>query len=76
MVKVEVAEHGAAAKATLGSGFFVDSAGLVVTNYHVVAEVVREPGRYAPRVVNEAGDTLTAELLGIGFAQTRRATPP
>lgn len=81
VVKVEVAEHGAAAKASLGSGFFVDSAGLVVTNYHVVAEVVREPGRYAPRVVNEAGDTLSAELLGIDvvhdLALLRAAwTPP
>ena len=65
VVKVEIAEHGAAAKASLGSGFFVDGDGLLVTNYHVVAEVVREPGRYAPRVVNAAGDTLAAELLGI-----------
>lgn len=65
VVKVEVLEQGAAARASLGSGFFVSAEGLIVTNYHVVAQRVRAPDRYMLRVLDAGGDTLAATLLAV-----------
>ena len=36
VVRIQVVESGSAAKASVGSGFFVTSRGHIVTNYHVV----------------------------------------
>jgi S1-C subfamily serine protease len=55
VVKIEVAETGSAAKAAVGSGFYASPDGHVVTNYHVVAEVLLDPARYAAELIEEGG---------------------
>src|SRR5678815_1655820 len=80
VVKIEISESGSAAKASLGSGFFVSAGGDVITNYHVVAQIVHDPDRYRARIINAAGDTLGATLLAIDvvhdLALVRSSAPP
>lgn len=69
VVKIEVQETGSAAKASIGSGFFVSPLGHLVTNYHVVAEVVRYPDRYrASLSIGDEEETTALEILNVDVA--------
>jgi serine protease Do len=69
VVKIEVQETGSAAKASIGSGFFVTAEGHLVTNYHVIAEVVQHPDRYrAGLVIGDEEDTAPLEILNVDVA--------
>jgi hypothetical protein len=65
VVKVRVVELGSSAKAAVGTGFFVSAGGLVVTNYHVVSDVVLEPARYKPEIVLTSGESTEARILSV-----------
>jgi hypothetical protein len=65
VVKVQVVESGSAAKASIGSGFFVGADGQVVTNYHVVSELIHSPGRYRAELVDASGATAPLRILGV-----------
>ena len=69
VVKIEVQETGSAAKASIGSGFFVSPLGHLVTNYHVVAEVVQHPDRYrASLSIGDEEETAALEILNVDVA--------
>jgi hypothetical protein len=55
VVKVQVVETGSAAKAVIGSGFYVSADGDVVTNYHVISKLVHAPERYRAEAIDAAG---------------------
>jgi S1-C subfamily serine protease len=81
VVKIEVQETGSAAKASIGSGFFVSPAGHLVTNYHVVAEVVQHPDRYRPGLsLGDEEETNPVEILNVDVAHdlaiVKSGTPP
>ncbi|HET7586418.1 MAG TPA: serine protease [Gemmatimonadaceae bacterium] len=65
VVKVEVTETGSAAKAELGSGFFVSAHGHVVTNYHVVSQLVQHPERYQASLIEVAGRSFPVHVLAV-----------
>jgi hypothetical protein len=65
VVKIEVVETGSAAKASIGTGFFVDAAGRVVTNYHVISKLVHAPERYKIEITDVTGQTVAATVLGV-----------
>ncbi|MEZ4587137.1 MAG: serine protease [Gemmatimonadales bacterium] len=65
VVKVQVSETGSGGKASLGTAFFVSADGRLITNYHVVAAVVREPDRYEARWLDQAGTDHPATVLDI-----------
>lgn len=65
VVKIQVIESRSAAKASLGSGFYVSAEGHVVTNYHVISELVLEPERYRAELIDAGGETFPLELLAI-----------
>jgi hypothetical protein len=82
VVEIEVQETGSAAKASIGSGFLVSAQGHLVTNYHVVAELVQQPDRYRARVVfGDDGEGTSLEVLNVDVAhdlaivKSNRATP-
>ncbi|MGQ0641666.1 MAG: S1 family peptidase [Gemmatimonadaceae bacterium] len=52
--KVQVVETGSAARATIGSAFFVTDQGHLVTNYHVVSQLILAPERYRAELVDGA----------------------
>jgi hypothetical protein len=69
IVKIEVQETGSAAKASIGSGFFVSASGHLVTNYHVIADVVQHPERYQASVVLADDDEgKPVEVLNVDVA--------
>jgi serine protease Do len=65
VVKVEVTERGAQGKASLGSGFYVTAGGDVVTNYHVISQIVHHPDRYAARLVGTRGPARPVAVLAV-----------
>lgn len=65
VVKIHVIETGSAAKASLGSGFFVSPRGHLVTNFHVVSEVVHEPERYRAELVDASGAGRPLRVLAV-----------
>src|SRR5262245_27017667 len=65
VVKIEVVETGSAAKAAIGTGFFVNRRGHIVTNYHVVSKLIHSPERYRAEVTDASGQTSQATILGV-----------
>lgn len=65
VVKIEVVETGSSAKAVAGSGFFVSGDGRLVTNYHVIADLVHEPARYQAELTDAAGIEQPLTILAI-----------
>lgn len=52
VVQIRVVEAASGAKAATGSGFAVDADGRVITNYHVVSQVIQHPERYRAQLVD------------------------
>lgn len=62
VVKVQVVETSSAAKATIGSAFFVTNRGHLITNYHVVSKLIFAPERYRAELVDAAAARPVAVL--------------
>ena len=65
VLKIEVVETGSAAKASLGTGFFADGRGRIVTNYHVISKLVHSPERYRIEITDVTGQRGAATVLGV-----------
>jgi len=65
VVQVQVIDQQAQSKAGIGSGFFAGKDGWIVTNYHVIAELANQPGRYQARYLAENGQEGNLELLAV-----------
>ncbi len=65
VVKVQVVEKDSGAKAVIGSGFFVSSDGLIITNYHVVSKLVLHPDRYRAELLEASSPAAALQVLGV-----------
>ncbi len=65
VVQIEVAERKSGAKASIGSGFAISARGRVITNFHVVAEVVHHPNRYRAELVDSASQRFPVRVIAI-----------
>ncbi len=65
VVKIHVVETGSAAKASLGSGFFVSPRGLLITNFHVVSQLVRDAERYRAEMIDASGAKRPLRVLAV-----------
>ena len=65
VVQVQVIDQQSQSKAGIGSGFFAGHDDWVVTNYHVIAELANQPGRYQARYLAEDGQEGNLELLSV-----------
>jgi serine protease Do len=65
VARIQVVEAGSGAKVVVGSGFFVGDDGRLVTNYHVVADLVHHPGRYRAELGDGSTPDDTATILAI-----------
>lgn len=62
--KIQVVESGSGAKAELGSAFFVSADGLLITNYHVVADAV-DDDRYRVEWLDQNGVGHEGRVLAV-----------
>jgi S1-C subfamily serine protease len=65
VVQVQVIDRQSDSKAGIGSGFFAGQPGWIVTNYHVISNLVNEEGRYRAHYLAEQGDEGELELLAV-----------
>ncbi len=65
VVKIQLVEKSSSAKAVIGSGFFVDLYGRIVTNYHVISKMVLHPDRYRAELVEADGEVRTLSVLSV-----------
>lgn len=65
ILKVQVIEIGSSAKASIGTGFFVSADGLMLTNYHVIAERIHEPENSRVEVIGPDGAATEVEVIAV-----------
>jgi len=83
LLQVRIIDTDSNARSVIGSGFYVDGAGHLITNYHVVSRVILRPEQYRAEVVGaEGGDPAPARVLAVDvvndlavLATGRRDTP-
>src|SRR5262245_54208530 len=80
VVQVRIIDRASGEKTALGSGFFVDPEGYLVTNYHVVSDVVQQPDQYLAEMVDDEGGATPLKLLNLDIvhdlALLKTDTPP
>ncbi|GMG87036.1 S1C family serine protease [Biformimicrobium ophioploci] len=65
LYQIRIIEKSSNSKSGLGSGFQIRADGLVATNYHVIAEFIRHPGKYRLEYLMEDGSKGKLELLDV-----------
>lgn len=65
LLQVRIIDKATDSKSVLGSGFFINNQGTIVTNYHVVARVVFKPKDYRIEYITADNKVHKAELLNI-----------
>ncbi len=63
IVQVKISNIHSDEKFSIGSGFFVSNDGHLITNYHVIASVLREPENYRAEVILHNGKSQTASII-------------
>ncbi len=81
ILKIQLIETSSNAKSSIGTGFFVSADGLMMTNYHVIADWVHEPEDYRVEIVDQDGAAHEAKVIAVdvvhdlAILRTGRATP-
>lgn len=63
IIQVQITNKLSGERSGLGTGFYVSSDGLVVTNYHVVSAVVQKPDNYRVEILRPDGSKEKPEIL-------------
>lgn len=61
--QIQVIDKGSANKTSIGSGFLLETSGLVATNYHVVSAYLHKPDQFDVRLLDQHKGLLDAELV-------------
>ncbi|TAG26407.1 MAG: serine protease [Burkholderiales bacterium] len=65
LLRIRIVPIGQTSQASVGSGFFVSSDGLLISNFHVISLVALKPDRYQALYETPSGDKGELSLLGI-----------
>lgn len=65
VVKIQVIDTHSAGRATTGSGFFASESGELITNYHVIAQLIHDPHRYRAELIDVNGAVSDVAILAI-----------
>ena len=63
IVQIRILETSSGSRVALGSGFSVSKTGEIVTNFHVISELVHKPQQYRAEIVYFDGHTEPLKLL-------------
>lgn len=63
IVQVRILESSSGSKAGVGSGFVAGANGLIVTNYHVISDLVHKPEQYRGEVLTAGGRVAALRLI-------------
>jgi serine protease Do len=78
--QIRIIDRSSGKQAGLGSGFVVDTAGHVITNYHVISAYTHHPDRFDIEFVSHAGDKGALTLVNLDvindLALLRLKDPP
>lgn len=65
VTQVRIINRASGSKSSLGSAFFVHRDGYLITNYHVVAELVNRPDEYFAELMNADGESTPVTLQNV-----------
>lgn len=65
VVQVRIIDTGGGAKRSIGSGFLVSDDGLLLTNFHVISDVVHHPEQHRAEWLDSNGQTGPLELIDV-----------
>jgi hypothetical protein len=65
VVQVRVIDEASGDRVAIGSGFQVDASGVLATNFHVIAEVASQPGRYRLEYLADDESAVALELVDV-----------
>lgn len=65
LLQIRVVDASTSAQSTLGSGFFVNKLGTIITNYHVISKHIFNPKQYRIEYVMHDGQVHPAKLINI-----------
>ena len=63
LVQVRILEASTGAQTGIGSGFFASANGLIVTNYHVIADLIQQPDHYRGEIATTNGQRAPLQLI-------------
>ncbi len=63
LVQVRILEASTGAQSAIGSGFFASANGLIVTNYHVISDLVQQPDHYRGEIASTDGQRAQLQLI-------------
>ena len=65
LLQIRVLLKNGRTQSSVGSGFLIGTSNLVVTNYHVVSQIVMSPANYVGEFIDTNGKTGTVKLLAV-----------
>ncbi|VAX01673.1 Serine protease precursor MucD/AlgY associated with sigma factor RpoE [hydrothermal vent metagenome] len=65
LLQIRIIDKSTAAKSTIGSGFYINNKGFIVTNYHVIERVIYRPEQYRIEVETSKEISLMATLVNV-----------
>ncbi|MCB6183798.1 serine protease [Leeia sp. TBRC 13508] len=81
IAQIRILEKSSNAKASLGSGFIVSPQGLLITNYHVISDLVFRPDLYRGEVFFDDGESRPLKLVNfdvvhdLALLSTNKSSP-
>ncbi|MFV2060695.1 MAG: S1C family serine protease [Gammaproteobacteria bacterium] len=65
LLQIRIIDKSTDAKSTIGSGFYINENGFIITNYHVIERIIYRPKQYRIEIGTSDGKSIPATLINI-----------